>query len=261
MPKNQISPAEYALLNVAVAQKLAGPGKTPTARQVGEAVKQSKDAVLRRGVGVRGGTTQVDSLMNRVRNELSGISGMGDDECGGLWDKIKSIVVKTSPAVPFVGPTYGLAVPIVKSIAAQQAKQAQRVASQAALETANKAVLTATDNEHELALDDEHPSSSAGESITHAYDMAEKELDMMGGDAPPSMRRRRRRHRAGTVQMLGVPPEVFQISVIQRANKLARGRKPSTKDIFVAHQSVKKDMERAGARISIPHARPGRVTR
>src|SRR5579872_5707951 len=107
--RTQISKPEYALVTVAVAQKLTGSrSATPTAKQLAEAQKQVKAAVLKAGLGVKGGTTKVDKLFDKARSELSGISGMSGIECGGLWDDIKALVIKAAPAMPFVGPAAGL---------------------------------------------------------------------------------------------------------------------------------------------------------
>lgn len=259
--KSQISPKEYALLNVVVAQKLAGPGKTPTAKHVAEAQKQSREAVLKKGVGVKGGTGKVDFLMDRARNELSGISGMGAEECAGLWDKIKSIVSSVTPAVPFVGPSYGLAVPIAKTIATQQAKKA-------AMKTANAAVATATDNEQELDLQ-AGVAGVAGESFDHAYSSAEKDLDGsgMGGSEANAMSRtngrRKRRHKMAAVMglPLGIDPLTYRAAIHQRAQKISNGGSPTTKHIFVAQKAVDNELKMAGIKMKIPGAQPGRVTR
>ena len=59
-------------------------------------------------------------------------------------------------------------------------------------------------------------------------------------------------------------PEVYRAAIIQRGKKLAqaRGRQsPNTKDMFDAQISVDADLSKSGARVVVPGAQPGRVTR
>lgn len=61
--------------------------------------------------------------------------------------------------------------------------------------------------------------------------------------------------------MGGVPAEVYRAGVWQRAVKMAGGRRPDARTLMLAQTSVNRDLGRRGVGISIPGARPGRVTR
>ena len=58
-----------------------------------------------------------------------------------------------------------------------------------------------------------------------------------------------------------IPHETFRAAVWQRAVKLCRGGRPTTRCLAAAEKSVRRDMKRGGLRVGIPGGRPARVTR
>lgn len=264
--KTQISKPEYALLTVAVAQKLTGSNTaTPTARQLAEAQKQSQAAILKAGVGVKGGTGKIDRLFDHARSELSGISGMGDEECAGIWDAIKSAIVRSAPVMPFLGPATALVIPTAALISAKNQKKAPAAPKPAPAPTAD-------------ASDETDPVNTqvVGESITRTYDRA---LSRLSGDdaliygegggvselgASRRMRGRSRFSRSVSGQennLSDISPSAYRVAVIQRAQKLAGGGKPATKHVYLAQKSVDRDLSSGGINVRVPGAKPGRVTR
>jgi len=96
----KISKKERAALTIAGAQRLAGAGRTPSARQVRKAHDEAGCAVAKHGVVVHGGADTTDGLVNKICGKLSGIGGETDAECGSFWGKIKDTV---SAMLPFAG--------------------------------------------------------------------------------------------------------------------------------------------------------------
>jgi hypothetical protein len=277
--RTQISKPEYALITVAVAQKLTGSKTaTPTAKQLAEAQKQTQAAVLRAGVGVKGGTAKIDKLFNKARNELSGISGMGDEECAGIWDTIKSGVSKIAPAIPFIGPAAGLVAPTAAIVMAQNAKKAQKAQKaappppppQASASPQASADSDDVVNTQVVGYDD----LIYGESMTAAYDRAlarlsgDDELIYGEGGGSSELGAARRRKTpyyfppfASGADVAAISPTAYRVAVLQRAKKLARGGRPSTKAMYIAQKTVDKDLTSGGISVRIPGAAPGRVTR
>lgn len=294
MTRTQISKPEYALLTVAVAQRLTGSSTaTPTARQLAEAQKQAQAAILKAGVGVRGGTTKIDHLFNKARNQLSGITGMGDDECGSLWDSIKDAIVKSAPIMPFLGPATGLVPPTAAIIMSQRAKAGKKAPPKAAPAPAAAPAETSAstdDNSQLVSAGDDltdtliygedltdtliYGNSSAGESITSTYDRAIARLsgddELIYGEgggateAAAAQRRSNRPYYFPPTMASGasdISPKAYRLAVLQRAAKISGGRRPSTKAMFVAQKTVDRDLASGGMNVRVPGAHPGRVTR
>jgi hypothetical protein len=286
--RTQITKPEYAALTYVTAQKLTGSTTaTPTAKQVAEAQKQAQAAILKAGVGVQGGTAKVDKLFNKARAELSGISGMGDAECAGLWEIIKDAIVKAAPAMPFIGPAAGLAMATAPIIVAKNAKKAQKPTPAAAptdaasSAPAASASTSADATEPQVVGDDvlvyghDGPDGPRGESIRSAYDRALAQLsgedEIIFGEGGGSSElgaagRMKRPYYFPPGATLGddpstISPTMYRLAVIQRATKLAGGGKPQTKHMFFAQKSVDKDLASGGISVSNPGGRPGRVTR
>lgn len=118
--RHQISRPEHALLTLAVAQKMTGPNKVPTARIVRQANTDVKGSIVKAGVSVRGGTRAVDRLVDGICHELSGMSGMSGDETGSFWSSAKqaisSAASKVVPFAPFFGPAATLGTPAAKAL-------------------------------------------------------------------------------------------------------------------------------------------------
>jgi hypothetical protein len=294
--RTQITKPEYALLTVAVAQKLTGSKTaTPTAKQLAEAQKQAQAAVLKAGLGVKGGTGKIDKLFNQARNQLSGITGMGAEECGGLWEDIKNAIVKAAPAMPFIAPAAGLVAataPIIMAKNAKRGGQGGQAAPKAppadASNNAPSSSQSASASPASPAPASPAPASASaetdpstavvvgarwplleGEDIASVYRDAEDALIFGegGGDSelgaanrmstpyyfPPTT--------AGDEDPSVISPLAYRVAVMQRAGKLAKGRKPSTKHMYDAQKSVDHDLAGGGISVQIPGAKPGRVTR
>ena len=58
-----------------------------------------------------------------------------------------------------------------------------------------------------------------------------------------------------------IPHETFRAAVWQRAVKLCRGGRLTTKCLAAAEKSVRRDMKKGGLHVGIPGGRPARVTR
>ena len=287
--RTQISKPEYALITVAVAQKLTGSQTaTPTAKQLAQAQKQTQAAVLKAGVGVKGGTAKMDNLFNKARNELSGICGMGSDECGGLWDDLKAAVVKSAPAMPFIGPAAGLLMATAPIIASQNRKKRGQPTQAPADSQASQSAQASPDGQAsrpaqaalppqpaQSSQDDLEPSAQVvsgdddlifGESISTSYRDAEDALIFGEGggssELGAAMRRSGRSSRSFSgSDSTSMSPTAYRLAVLQRATKLSGGAKPKTKHMYVAQKSVDRDLSLGGISVRIPGAAPGRVTR
>lgn len=266
MPRTQISKPEYALITVAVAQKLTGSRTaTPTARQLAEAQRQTQAAVLKAGVGVKGGTGKIDKLFAKARNELSGICGMGSDECGGFWDAIKDAVVKAAPAMPFVGPAAGL---IAATAPLAMASKKKKSGGQGAPAAAPSQDAQPPSGNPDSDLMPVNAQSVSGEPIADVYRDAEDALIFGEGggssELGAAMRRSGRRRLPSFTQgneASSMSPTTYRLAVIQRASRLSGGAKPSTRHMYDAQRSVDRDLALGGLQVRIPGAAPGRVTR
>ncbi len=58
-----------------------------------------------------------------------------------------------------------------------------------------------------------------------------------------------------------VPPDVYRAAVLRNARRLARGKTPETKHIFMSQRTIDRAMGMRGVKLQIPGAAPGRVTR
>lgn len=58
-----------------------------------------------------------------------------------------------------------------------------------------------------------------------------------------------------------VPVKIYRAAVWQKATKIANGKKPKSKEIFVAEKIVKDRLGKHGIKIIVPGGRPARVTR
>lgn len=89
----------------------------------------------------------------------------------------------------------------------------------------------------------------------------EAELACMGGSAEMAALARRGNRRLFSTTGEGVPINNYRAAIWQRAAKLSGGNTPSTKAIFAAEKSVKRDLAKNGLQVVIPGARPARETR
>lgn len=268
--RNQISRREYALLVAAVAQRFAGKGRTPSAGQHREAEKESKAAMSRRGVAVVGGTRRVDHLHERVRQQLSGVSGMGGGEVGSFWSRFKDAVSSTArtaqPVLPFVNPTVSLAVPITKAVLAQQAKR-DRTRAEQETDESGSFIGEAWGQSISSTYDKAVASLSRGDDVGSFMNGDEALIFAEGGGSSELGAMRRRTPYYFPTFATGangepiLTPDMYRAGVMQRALKLSGGRTPSTKNLFDAQTQVDLALQRSGSKVRIPGARPGRVTR
>jgi hypothetical protein len=269
--RTQISKIEYAAVIASTAQKLTGTKTvTPTAKQVGEAQKQAQAAILKAGVGVRGGTGKVDKLFNKARSELSGISGMGDDECGGLWDAIKDVIIKAAPIAPFAAPALGLIGPTAAIIIKNRNKGKGAATPASSASPASPAAPSPTtsppDQSNATSSSDLQQVSSGiyGEDIAAAYRDAEDSLIFGEGGGAAELRAAHRRVVYMPPSSSGdatITPLAYRVSLMKRATKLAGSGPLTTRHIYVAQKSLDHDLESVGVSMFDPMGRPGRVTR
>jgi hypothetical protein len=295
--RTQISKPEHALLTLGVAQKMAGKNEIPTARTLRQANTDVKGSIVKAGVSVRGGTGAVDRLVNRICGELSGMSGMSGDETGNFWSSAKNAITsaasKVIPFAPFMGPTATLAVPAAKALMKSSSSPAPTAAADVhdeenvAMVGYERGKVENYDYIFGFGDLDERVFGDRGRSDTGAWDHdslvfgADVEDTLIFGEGGGSSERnaanrRQGRSRTGNSPLLRaltrmkgnggaqMSPEVYRAAIIQRGKKLAvtRGRKsPNTKDMFDAQISVDTDLSKTGARVVVPGAQPGRVTR
>lgn len=263
--RHQISKKERALLTFAGAQRLAGPGTTPTARQVRRAHDEAGCSVAKRGIVVRGGADATDGVINKVCGVLSGIGGETDAECGSFWGKVKdfasSATSKAAPLAPLFGPTAMVAVPIAQQMTKRQGGQPAQ----------------AEDGLQEISGMGFGPERGKIEDYTYIF--GDNELsteDRMilgegGGSAElASLQRQRRRaswprvikafDETRSSSMGAIPHDAYRAAIVQRARKLG-GRNPSARQMAAAQASVDQALKKVGLFVAIPGAMPGRVTR
>lgn len=249
--RKKISKRERAVLTLSVAQKMVGKDKTPSARDVRRAHKFAGKAVSSAGVSVMGGEAPVNRFVNNVCERLSGIRGDDASSCGSFWSAVKDAATKVattiSPITPYLGPTAQIAMLAAKPIASKL--------------TSPTVARRAPEKD-----DDESLASVVGElqrlpgDITYIFGDDETLIEGAGGPELAAARRRhggRRRHASISG---AVPHELYRASIVQRARRLAGGATPGARHMMVAEASVKHDLAMNNLGVSIPGARPGRVT-
>jgi hypothetical protein len=272
--RHKISKRERALLTIAAAQQAAGPGRTPTARQVRKAHDTAGCAVAKRGVVVHGGADVTDHVMNKVCGVLSGIGGETDAECGNFWSRLKNVATQAAPLAPLFGPTAMVAVPV-----------AQKLTNRGSAPTAS------SDDASVQEVSGFGPERQKVEDYTYIFgdelvlgtDLDEldgDELELEGEGAVEAAAARRfgrghRRHHAAAsgyqpepelrgmfrAPAPGLPHEAYRVAILRRARRLTGGKQPTAKQMAQAQASVDKDMRMHGLDVAIPGGRPGRVTR
>lgn len=281
--RDQISKKEYARLVSNVAQRQAGVGEAPSAKLHRQAEKDSQDAMVRRGVSVKGGTTSVERLHDKVRERLSGVTGMGGDEVGSFWSSFKDSLstAAKSPIIPFLGPAAGLTAATAAVVSTRPPKRSAPTAAPAA---APSAPSSQSDDERVSSLGG---SGRWGQSVSSAYESAlarlsgDDDVEYIFGDSGDlndedaiiygegggsselgaSRRRTGGDRRWSSFAGSSLTPDVYRAGVMQRAIRLAGGGQPTTKNLFDAQTQVDMALARAGAKVRIPGAQPGRVTR
>lgn len=290
----KISKAEYMLLVVAAAQKAAGAGKTPSAAQISAAQSNVRAALARRGAVVAGDASHVDGIFDwakkKIREEKQeqektsklpfghpalaanerererGRGGMAGWTSGWSWNRVKSIAKSAAPyALPLI--PGAIAAPFIMK--AMAAKKSRDEATKRAVLARKQAEAQAQPESQPEPQAEEQPASEQenaqhvlGEGMFQAFDQDLQEvMTHSGGAEANAMRRFGGGIRRKRVAVSGMPQPMYRAAVWQRAAKLAHGKPPGPREIFVAQRSVDKDLHRRGVSISIPGARPGRVTR
>ena len=271
--KNHISKKERALLTIAGAQRIAGAGRTPSARQVRKAHSEAGCAVAKHGVVVHGGADATDRMFNSVCTKLSGIGGETDAECGSFWGKLKSLVSSAAstaaPIAPLFGPAAGIALPMLAKKGGRGGSQAVAQAQPAAEQNVQE--VTGWLSGTEIS----HPERG----FTYIFGDDDDELgaeDRMllreGGGMTEYASARRRQGRIpypvanagafGPLRAIGdaLPHNLYRAAILKRAHALG-GKKPTAKHMADAQAAIDREMVAYGLRVGIPGARPGRVTR
>lgn len=259
--RHNISKKERALLTLAGAQRLAGPGATPSARQVRRAHDEAGCSVARRGVVVKGGADATDGVVDKICGVLSGIGGETDAECGNFWSKVKSFATsattKAAPLAPLFGPTAMVAVPVAQQMMKKSGGSAPA--------------------QSEESLQDIFgfgPERQMVEDYTYIFGHGNDDEDEMilgegsgAAEAAALRRRHQSNHIAGyqpewefSLSAGTVPHETYRAAILRSARKLG-GKKPSAKQISQAQAAVDRALRSRGLFVAIPGARPGRVTR
>lgn len=290
--KHQISKKERAALTIAGAQRIAGLGNTPTARQVRKAHDQAGCAVAKHGVVVKGGADSTDGLVNNICGKLSGIGGETDAECGGFSDAIKNTVVSMVPfaSLASAGVTSAVAVKQLKSRPQQQQVQAPAPAAPAAApamqstsDDSNSGYMGTEMSRPEkgyvyLFGDDElgayaeiEDDELFGDSL--GYEDALLAREVGGADAAAISRMRgwpgrtrsfpmaRRLPAPPTTQSgASIPHVAYRAMILKQARSIG-GSSPTAKQMASAQANVDAAMAKKNVSVAIPGARPGRVTR
>jgi len=276
------------LLVAAAAQKIAGPGKTPTSGQVRTAETKMKERLARRNVSVSG-VEKADQQLGEVKKHLNecAVAGWG---AGSFWSKVKSTAASAArasrPYLPYAAPLLPAAAAtpfIIKAIRAREAAKRARAAQMApspeaeappaeepaAEEPAAEAPLSTPEAEGQVPQG-EGLESVAGNwggwderEMMSGVTAEERELALMGGSAEREalVRRALRRRRRSRVSGAALPHDLYRAAVWQRAQKLKKAGQPQARALFIAQKSVDRDMSRSGVSVAIPGARPGRITR
>jgi len=275
--RHQISKKERALLTIAGAQRMAGPGKTPSARQVRKAHVEAGCAVAKHGIVVQGGAGVSDRMFDKVCTKLSGIGGETDAECGSFWDKIKSAYSKAAPLLPLAS--------VISPFAAMALMQKGNTGAPAAPAPApapTQASAQDDDSTQEVTGFEVISHPARGYTYLFGDELGDDELgaeDRMllreGAGTSEYLSARRRQGRVPIVApfpMAGmrprtriaatdaIPHELYRAAIMKRAQTLGSGS-PTAKNMADAQVAVDQQMRAYGLRVGIPGARPGRVTR
>jgi hypothetical protein len=262
--KRRPTQVERMLLIAAAAQLIAGPRKNPTRAQLARA------------------TRAVDA---RIAKETA-VSGRGQsDVVGGFWDNVKNLAksagnaaVRAAPAVfgfvtknpQILLPLAGAAVAspfLIRAISAASASpQAQQEAAAGPPPPPPDAVpvtnITAPTNEAEDVLGVHH---SWDDTVVGEITEEEAALAGSGGATErESMERLRGTSVMGASSAMGageVHHDHYRAAVMVKAAELAKGKKPSTKDFYLAKKLMDRRLQRKRLKVAIPGARPGRRTR
>lgn len=333
----KISKQEYVALVAAVAQTIAGPGKTPTAFQLQLARNNVNERLKSRNATVEG-AADAARWCNTIQGQLerAAFSSSGSSEVGGFWDQVKSAAAATLDVAKKYG-RYALPLlPVataapVALIAYQQYQKAQadkaararaaadqRLAAEATLAAvASVAAKNAAEENASAPAAPAAPAEAppapapapAAEAPAASAPVTASGLDAIIGAAyvdharsvlvPPQLthsgraRRAARQNRAilssderTAVTEAGgaeaeattrrkrpyyfpkfvsvgteVPHEVYRAAIWKKAGQISGSRSPSAVALCKAQHHVDRAMAAKGAVVTIPGAKPGRVTR
>lgn len=289
--RNQISRKERAALTIAGAQRIAGLGNTPTARQVRKAHDQAGCAVAKRGVVVKGGADSTDGLVHSICGKLSGIGGETDAECGNFWGKIKDTVVSMVPFASLfsAAATTAIAVHQIREKPSSSPSPAPAPAPPAPASSDTQdssgydlgAELSRPEKNYLYVFGDDELGAYAtieGDDLFGDYQALGAEDVMlareMGGAEAQAIQRLRGwspgRQRAVKSYRLpaapqsstsnSIPHDAYRAMILRQARKIG-GVNPTAKQMAQAQATVDAAMAAKNVSVSIPGARPGRVTR
>lgn len=245
-----ISRAERALLTLAVAQRHAGNGQTPSARTLRRAHREAKEAVRSHGVSVMGGEAPVDNLVNKICGRLSGICGEDDDELGSFWSRVKDAATKVAPVIPYVGPAIQYGGPAVKALAAKGGDK--------------KTVAQNSNSKDENLMEVVGSELEKVENYTYLFGDEYAALEGAGNAEAEAFARHHGRHHRKRHAVSGeglISHDHYRAAVLRVARKIAGGANPTAIQLAQADAHVKNRMAAKGLSVAIPGARPGRVTR
>lgn len=267
--KNQLSKKERALLTIHGAQRIAGAGRTPSARQVRKAHAEAGCAVAKHGIVVQGGAGSTDPMFDKVCTKLSGIGGETDAECGSFWSKLKSLATSAASTAAPIAPLFGPAASIVLPAVAKKKGGSGPAVAQNDDQQQSIQEVTGWDD---LGTEMSHPERGytylfGDEAIILG---AEDRMLLREGAGSPELISARRRQGRVPVHMAGaalsravgslLPHSLYRAAIVKRAHALG-GKNPTAKHMADAQAAIDREMTAYGLRVGIPGAMPGRVTR
>lgn len=258
--KKRPTKVERMLLIAAAAQLLAGPGKNPTRAQL---------ATATRGVD----------------RKLASTSTSGSWSSGGFWSKVANLAkasggaaVRAAPAAAkWVGKNPQIILPLAAgAVASPFLISAITAASKSkqAMDEATSSPPPAPEGETVKAVAPSAPAEAPEEasmsmglhqgwdesSRVHGSSCAGEEEVALAMEGGRCERAAFRRTHGGSVMGEEISHDAYRASVIHNARRLAGGRAPETKHIFMAEKMVKGTLGRRGIAINVPGAAPGRRT-
>jgi hypothetical protein len=224
----RISPADFAAAASELAAKIAFARRrstVPTASEVAEAETRLRGALTKSSTSVMGG--EPIETMQEIKGKLLA-NQKAKTSSGAFWDHVKSVLSSSAPILKSAIPGALVAAPVAALTASAVAKQAGRKAGQQAAEAAKPAAAPGAPTVEPT------PGQEAKPDVQH-----------VSGEEAPAV----------------VPNDVYRAEIYRRACLLCPGKQPTAACIAKAQASVHAEMKKAGVRVALPGAAPGRVTR
>jgi hypothetical protein len=222
----QISSADFAAAASDLATRLAFARRrstVPTAGELNEAEAQLRKMLSNRRTSVMGG--EPIETMHEIKGKLLA-NQKAKTSSGAFWDHVKSVLSTAAPILKSAAPGALVAAPVAALTANAVAKQAGRKAGQQAAAAAP-------------------PAAAPGAPVTEQAEGSTSKPDVQHVSGM-----------AGTA----VPNDVYRAEIYRRACLMCNGKKPNAACIAKAQASVHADMKKAGVKVALPGAAPGRVT-